>query len=83
MASLDYEELYKNLKLEYDDFVDSSKEIENELEIALNEKDSKINDLLKKLNQNEDKLQSSQLKYSQVTQDTVKVNRIYNISTFD
>ena len=71
---------YESLKVEYDEFCESSREIEMELEKSLKEAEAKNTDLMKKCKLAEDRLQQHQLKSTQLTSDNVKVGGIWHSS---
>jgi seryl-tRNA synthetase len=83
--SLPIEEQLKNLQQQFDEFVESSKEIEAELESSLQVEINKNNDLQKKIHQLEDKLSTITTKSSLQSNENTKVTpqHLNSMSLFD
>lgn len=67
-------EAYHALQQQYDEFVDSSKEIETELENEVKSLNDKYNDLLRKWTQSEDKIKQLNDKSQQLVTENVKLS---------
>lgn len=64
----------ENLQQQFDDFVESSKEVESELEIALKESNVKYDTLQKKYNALDEKFDQSSKKAANMSAEYVKVS---------